>query len=111
MEPMVNQVMWLLKLIDGPYAGKHERLAKCSFKLMDDSPGSFFVFYNSLRSFLGCNGLNSELLLALQHISDTLDLTLMPLWKVMPRVGAYEGGKRKPMLDWDEAHSEFSSTL
>jgi hypothetical protein len=70
---MANQVKWLVKSIDGPYAGKHERLAKCSFKLADNSAGAFFVFYNSLKSFLGSNGFNSELLPALQHISKTLD--------------------------------------
>jgi hypothetical protein len=41
-----NQVAWLAKSIDGPYAGKHEHLAKCSIKLRDDSAGAFFVFYN-----------------------------------------------------------------
>jgi hypothetical protein len=111
MEPMANQVMWLLKSTDGPDAGKHEQLAKCAFKLMDDSPGLFFVFYKSLRSFLGSNGFNSERLPALQHISDALDLTLMRLWKDMPNVGAYKGGKRKPMSDWIEAQNEFSSTF
>jgi hypothetical protein len=29
----------------------------------------------------------------------------------MPRVGAYGGGEKKPMIDWIEAHNEFSSTL
>jgi hypothetical protein len=63
---MANQVKWVVKSIDGPYAGKHERLAKCSFKLADDFAGAFFVFYNLLKSFLGSNGFNSELLPALQ---------------------------------------------
>jgi hypothetical protein len=44
----LNQVAWLAKSIDGPYAGKHERLAKCLIKLRDVSAGAFFVFYNSL---------------------------------------------------------------
>jgi hypothetical protein len=109
---MANQVKWLVKSIDGPYAGKHERLAKCSFKLADDSAGAFFVFYNSLKSFLGSNGgFSPELLPALQHISKTLDLTLTPIHVDMPRVSAYGGGEKKPMIDWIEAHSEFSSTL
>jgi hypothetical protein len=47
----------------------------------------------------------------LQHISDTLDLNLTPIWKDMPRVGAYKGGEQKPKSDWVEAHNEFSSTL
>jgi hypothetical protein len=108
---MANQVKWLVKSIDGPYAGKHERLAKCSFKLADDSAGAFFVFYNSLKSFLGSNGFSLELLPALQHISKMLDLTLTPIHVDMPRVGAYGGGKKKPMIDWIEEHNEFSSTL
>jgi hypothetical protein len=57
--------MWLQKSIDGPYAGKHARLVKCAFKLMDDLPGAFFVFYNSLRLFLGSNVFHSNLLPAL----------------------------------------------
>jgi hypothetical protein len=109
---MANQVKWLVKLINGPSAGKHERIAKCSLKLADDSAGAFFVFYNSLKSFLGSNGFNLELLLACQHISKTLDLTLTPVHTNMPCFGAYGGGEKKPMIDWIvEAHNEFSSTL
>jgi hypothetical protein len=70
-----NKVAWLSKSIDGPYVGKHERLAKCTIKLQDDSAGAFFVFYNSTRSFLGSTGFNQELLPALQFIVDDLDLT------------------------------------
>jgi hypothetical protein len=40
-----------------------------------------------------------------------LDLTLTPIHTDMPCVGAYGGCKRKPMIDWIEAHNEFSSTL
>jgi hypothetical protein len=29
----------------------------------------------------------------------------------MPKVGAYDGGEKKPMFDWNEAHNEFSGTL
>ena len=110
-DPMANQVAWLAKSIDGPYAGKHERLAKCPIKLLDDSAGSFFVFYNSLRSYLASNGFHAELFPALQHISDALDLTLSPISTDMPKVGAYDGGEKKPMFDWTEAHNEFSQTL
>jgi hypothetical protein len=109
---MANQVEWLVSSINGPYAGKHEQLAKCSFKLVDDSAGAFFfVFYNSLKSFLGSNGFNLELLPALQRILKTLDLTLTPIHTDMPCVGAYGGGKKKPVIDWIEAHNEFTSTL
>jgi hypothetical protein len=111
MVPMANQVMWLHKSIDGPYAGKHERLAKCAFKLLDDLPGTFFVFYNLTRSFLGSTGFHPELLPALQHISELVNLTLTPIHLDMPRVGEYGGGERKPMSDWIEAHNEFNSTL
>jgi hypothetical protein len=34
--PNSNTVTWLSKSSDGPYAGKHKRLAKCSIKLQDD---------------------------------------------------------------------------
>jgi hypothetical protein len=99
-----NKVAWLSKSIDGPYAGKHERLAKCTIKLQDDSARAFFVFYNSIRSFLGSTGFNPELLPALQFIADNLDLTITPININMPCVGAYGGGEQKPMFDWIEAH-------
>ena len=62
LDPMANQVAWLAKSIDGPYAGKHERLAKYTIKLLDDSAGAFFVFYNSLCLFLASNRFHPELL-------------------------------------------------
>ena len=108
---MANQVAWLAKSIDGPYAGKQDRLAKCTIKLADDTAGAFFVFYNSLRSYLSSNGFHPELLPSLQHVSDKVDLTISPIDTDMPRVGAYEGGEQKPMYEWPEAHNEFSNTL
>jgi hypothetical protein len=35
----------------------------------------------------------------------------MPIHSNIPRVGAYEGGERKLMSDWIEAHNKFSCTL
>jgi hypothetical protein len=90
-----NKVAWLSKLINGPYAGKHERLAKCTIKLQDHSAGAFFVFYNSIQSFLGSTGFNQELLPALQFIPDDLDLAVTPIDINIPHVGAYGGGGAK----------------
>jgi hypothetical protein len=64
--------------------------------LQDDSAGAFFVFYNSIRSFLGSTGFNQELLPALQFIANDLDLTVTPIDIGMPCVGAYGGGEQKP---------------
>jgi hypothetical protein len=83
-----NRVAWLSKSIDGPYAGKHERLAKCTIKLQDDFARAFFVFYNSIRSFLGSTGFNPELLPALQFIADNLDLKIRPIDIDMPCIRA-----------------------
>jgi hypothetical protein len=79
--------------------------------LQDDSAGAFFVFYNSIQSFLGRTGFNQELLPALQFIADDLDLTVTPIDIDMPCVRAYGGGEQKLMFDWIEAQNEFSGTL
>jgi hypothetical protein len=107
---MVNKVKWLHGSIDGPYAGKHDSMAKYPIKLMDNTAGPFFFFYNSLCLFLNSNSFNQELLPALQHIAINLDLTRTPPDINMPPVGTNDGGEKKPMTDWDNAHSEFSIT-
>jgi hypothetical protein len=108
---MSNKVKWLHNSIDGPYAGKYDRLTKCTIKLHDDTAGAFFVFYNSLRSVLGSNGFNQELLPALQHINTKLDLSKPPVDIDLPPVGTHGGGEKIPMEDWMDIHNEFSSTL
>jgi hypothetical protein len=67
-EIMSNCVAWLSNSIDGPYAGKLERLTKCAFQLPNDSPSAFFIFYASLQAFLTSCGFNEELLPTLQFI-------------------------------------------
>jgi hypothetical protein len=51
-----------------------------------------------------------EPLPALQFIANDLDLNYTPIHTDMPKVGAYNGGEKKPMFDWTEAHNEFSGT-
>jgi uncharacterized membrane protein len=55
--------------------------------LQDDLAGAFFVFYNSIQSFLGSTGFILELLPALQLVANILDLTITPLDINMPQVG------------------------
>ena len=96
-DPSSNKVAWLANSIDGPYAGKADRLTKCSFQLVDDNASTFFVFYNSRRAFLTSCSFNNELLPALQFIRTDLDLTHSPIaYHDMLNVGARNGGERMP---------------
>jgi hypothetical protein len=101
-EIMSNQVAWLSNSIDGPYAGKLERLTKCAFQLPNDSPTALFIFYASLQAFLTSCGFNEELLPTLQYINETLDLTRTPLSYDMPRVGSKVTGG----IAWPHFHGK-----
>ena len=48
--PITNAhcIAWLDPNLDGPYAGKHDRIAKLSFKLADNSLAGFMKFYTGL---------------------------------------------------------------
>jgi hypothetical protein len=78
-DPMSNQVRWLSNSIDGPYAGKLERLTKCALQLENDSSSAFYMFYASLKAFITGCGFNEELLQSLLLIAGSLDLTKTPI--------------------------------
>jgi hypothetical protein len=111
-EIMSNKVAWLSNSIDGPYAGKLERLTKCAFQLPNDSSSAFFIFYASLQAFITSCGFNEELLPNLQFIDETLDLAQTPLSYDMPRVGTkVAGGIAWPHFYWQEQHNRLSAAI
>jgi hypothetical protein len=44
--------------LDGPYAGKQDRIAEFSFMLANDTLASFMKFYTSLHAVLNSGGFN-----------------------------------------------------
>jgi hypothetical protein len=53
---------WLNVNLDGPYAGKHDHIAKLSYTLGDDNLAGFMKFYTGLRAGLNACGFNPHLL-------------------------------------------------
>ena len=106
-----NKVAWLSNSIDGPYDGKLDPLTKCAFQLPNDSPGAFYIFYGSLKSFLTGCGFNDELLPALQFVDVDLDLTKTPVGPDIPSVGAKDYGDQMPHYYWQEQHDRLSAAI
>ena len=82
-------VAWLENNIDGPYAGKHEKLLNTnSLKLDDDSCQSFFFFYTKLRALLTSTGFHAQLLPPIEDMHSHIDLTQSPMIaEMMPPLG------------------------
>ncbi len=104
-------VAWLENSMDGPYAGRHDHLAKCDFTLQDDTAHPFFIFYNALRSHLSANNFHIELLPDLGFISPALDLKTTPVDHTdIPPIGKRKGIiKSQPY--WQSEHKRLGRTL
>jgi hypothetical protein len=107
-----REVRWLDPDIMGPYNGKHDRLPKCDFTLIDDSACNFFLLYNCLRNQFSANLFHPELLPDLAYISPTLDLTTTLVdARSLPPVGKEFGGCIYPQVYWHDEHQRLGRTL
>jgi hypothetical protein len=108
-------VAWLDMSLDGPYAGKQDRIAKLSFTLGDDTLASFMKFYTTLRAGLNSCGFNPHLLPILPRIRTDVDLTITPIVEEScPTIGMGNDQRnlRTPHLDyWQRAHDSLGMTL
>jgi hypothetical protein len=108
-------VAWLDPNLDGPYAGKHDRIAKLSFTLADDNLAGFMKFYTALRAGLNACGFNPHLLPLLPRIRHDVDLVLTPIVASSTLVigsGDNPAYLRTPNIThWQRAHDSLGMTL
>jgi hypothetical protein len=108
-------VAWLEPSLDGPYAGKHDRIAKLTFKLADDNLAGFMKFYTALRAGLNACGFNPHLLPLLPRIRPDVDLVLTPIVSTSTLVigsGNDPSTLRTPTIaHWQRAHDSLGMTL
>jgi hypothetical protein len=108
-------VAWLDQNLDGPYAGKPDRIAKLSFKLVDDTLASFMQFYTALRAGLNACGFNPHLLPILPRIRHDADLVITPIVAASALVigsGNDPSALRTPSVaHWQRAHDSLGMTL
>jgi hypothetical protein len=103
--------------LDGPYAGKQDRIAKLvSFTLGDDTLVNFMKFYTTLRAGLNsCGFFNPHLLPILPCIRPDVDLTITPIVKESRptiNIGNHTHDWCTPYLDyWQQAHDSIGMTL
>jgi hypothetical protein len=108
-------VAWLDQNLDGPYAGKPDRIAKLSFKLVDDTLASFMQFYTALRAGLNACGFNPHLLPILPRIRHDADLVITPIVDASALIigtGNDPSTLRTPSVThWQRAHDSLGMTL
>jgi hypothetical protein len=108
-------VAWLDPNLEGPYAGKHDRIAKLSFTLADDNLAGFMKFYTALRAGLNACGFNPHLLPLLPRIRPDVDLVVTPIVASSALViglGDNPANLRTPPIShWQRAHDSLGMTL
>jgi hypothetical protein len=108
-------VFWLNPNLDGPYAGKHDLIAKLTFTLAEDTLAAFMRFYTALHAGLNACGFNPHLLPILPRICPDVDLVLTPIVAnslLVIRIGNDPNNLRTPTIDhWQRAHDSLGMTL
>jgi hypothetical protein len=101
--------------LDGPYAGKHDHIAKLSFSLADDNLPVFMKFYTALHAGLNACGFNPHLLPILPHIWPEVDLVITPIVDtsaLVKGIGNDPANLRTPSVtNWQRAHDSLGMTL
>jgi hypothetical protein len=108
-------VAWLDPNLDGPYAGKHDRISKQKFTLAEDTLVGFMKFYTALRAGLNACGFNPHLLPLLPRICPDVDLVITPIVSssaLVIGIGNDPANLRTPSVDhWQRAHDSLGMTL
>jgi hypothetical protein len=109
-------VAWLDPNLEGPYAGRHDPIAKLSFALADDNLAGFMKFYTALQAGLNACGFNPHFLLPLlPRIRPDVDLVITPIVASSSLVigtGDNPAYLRTPKIThWQHAHDSLGMTL
>jgi hypothetical protein len=108
-------VAWLAQSLDGPYAGKQDRINKLSFALSDDTLTGFMKFYTALRAGLNACGFSPHLLPLLPLIRPDANLIDTPIIEsslLVIGTGQDPANLRQPTVQhWQREHDSLGMTL
>jgi hypothetical protein len=109
-------VAWLAHSLDGPYAGKQDRINKLSFALSDDTLTGLMKFYTALHAGLNACGFCPHLLPLLPLIRPDANLIDTPIIKlshiVIGTTGQDPTNFCQPTVQhWQREHDSLGMTL
>jgi hypothetical protein len=107
-------VAWLAQSVDGPYAGKQDRINKLSFALSDDTLSGFMKFYTALRAGLNACGFSPHLLPILPLIRPDANLIDTPIIEsslLVIGTGDPTNLRQPTVQHWQREHDSLGMTL